>query len=104
MEPARAANSVPIGVIDRSRAIRDRPRQGVLLRRAHPFSTAANELPASMRDIEDGGREPALMSISGNWEKRRIETFEHLGSIGSQAFARSINNEAVKLILGIPSV
>jgi alkaline phosphatase D len=32
--------------------------------------------------------------------KRRIETFEHLGSIGCQAFARSINNEAVELILG----
>ena len=40
------------------------------------------------------------MSISGNWEKRRIETFEHLGSIGSQAFARSLNNEAAELILG----
>src|SRR5215216_2603988 len=53
-----------------------------------------------MRDIEGGGREPALMSISGNWEKRRIEAFEHLGSIGSQAFARSLNNEAAELILG----
>ena len=41
------------------------------------------------------------MSISGNWEKRRIETFEHLGSIGSQAFARSISNKAVELILGL---
>jgi alkaline phosphatase D len=54
-----------------------------------------------MRDIEDGGREPALMSISGNWEKRRIETFEHLGSIGCQAFARSISNKAVELIHGL---
>jgi PhoD-like phosphatase, N-terminal domain len=54
-----------------------------------------------MRDIEEGGREPALMSISGNWEKRRIETFEHLGSIGSQAFARSISNKAGELILGL---
>ena len=41
------------------------------------------------------------MSISGNWEKRRIEIFEHLGSIGCQAFARSISNNAVELILGL---
>src|SRR5215208_7526221 len=65
------------------------------------ISTAPNELPASMRDIEDGGREPALMSISGNWEKQRIEILEHLGSIGCQAFARSISNKAVGLILGL---
>jgi hypothetical protein len=54
-----------------------------------------------MRDIEEGGREPALMSISGNWEKRRIETFEYLGSIGCKDFARSISNKAVELILGL---
>ena len=41
------------------------------------------------------------MSISGNWEKRRIETFKHLGSIGGQAFARSISNKAGDLILGL---
>jgi len=54
-----------------------------------------------MRDKEGGGRGRALMSISGNWDKRRIETFEHLGSISRRAFARSISNKAVELILGL---
>jgi len=54
-----------------------------------------------MSDKEGGGRGRALMNISGNWEKRRIETFEHLGSIGRSAFARSISNKAVEFILGL---
>jgi alkaline phosphatase D len=54
-----------------------------------------------MRDIEGAGSGRALLSISGNWEKRRIETFEHLGSIGRSAFARSISNKAVDFIFGL---
>jgi alkaline phosphatase D len=40
------------------------------------------------------------MSISGNWEKRRIETFKHLGSIAQRAFIRSIHTRAAEFIFG----
>jgi alkaline phosphatase D len=40
------------------------------------------------------------VSISGNWEKRRVETINHLGSIARRAFARSILTRATELIRG----
>ena len=38
-----------------------------------------------------------MMSICGNWEKRRVETFERLGSMARRSFARSILTWATEL-------
>ena len=40
------------------------------------------------------------MSISGNWEKRRVESFERLGSIARRSFVRSVLTRAAGLIFG----
>jgi alkaline phosphatase D len=41
------------------------------------------------------------MSLSGNWERRRIETTNHLGSIAQRAFMSSIYTRAAELIFGV---
>jgi hypothetical protein len=40
------------------------------------------------------------MSISGNWEKRRVETFGRLGSIAQRSFVRSVLTWAAELNFG----
>jgi phosphodiesterase/alkaline phosphatase D-like protein len=37
------------------------------------------------------------VGISGNWEKRRVETFESLGSIARRSFVRSVLTWATDL-------
>jgi alkaline phosphatase D len=54
-----------------------------------------------MRGIEGSATAEMLVGISGSWEKRRVESIEHLGSIGRRSFARSIISKAVQLIFGI---
>jgi hypothetical protein len=50
-----------------------------------------NSPPAvPMSGAEASERRGALVGISGNWEKRRVETFERLGSIARRSFVSSI--------------
>jgi len=41
-----------------------------------------------------------LMGISGNWDKRRLETTNRLGSIAQRQFMRSIRTRVAELIFG----
>ena len=41
-----------------------------------------------------------LVGISGNWDKRRLETTNRLGSIAQRQFMRSIRTRVAELILG----
>ena len=50
-----------------------------------------------MSGAEASDRRGALVSISGNWEKQRVETFERLGSIARRSFVGSILTRAADL-------